>query len=142
MLIEDIEKRFLAEISQPEYRNGYIDENKEREILQVAILQGVSKDSAHAALVQVCQIRNCILESTVLHDIKEHLESVMGVKGSVSRTDFDRIVRTARQKMNGKRGDVQIKRMIVEVMEDSGLNKVRRGWFSNWYASLKRELGM
>jgi hypothetical protein len=32
--------------------------------------------------------------------------------------------------------------MIVTLMEDSGHNKVKTGWFKDWYARLKRELGM
>jgi hypothetical protein len=32
--------------------------------------------------------------------------------------------------------------MIVSVMEETGNNKVKKGWFSNWYATLKQDLGM
>ena len=42
----------------------------------------------------------------------------------------------------GKKNDVQVKRMVIEVMEDSGLNKVKTGWFSNWYAKVKKEVGL
>ena len=37
---------------------------------------------------------------------------------------------------------VEIKKMIITIMEDSGLNRVKTGWFSNWYAAMKRDLGM
>jgi hypothetical protein len=32
--------------------------------------------------------------------------------------------------------------MVVQVMESTGHNKVRTGWFSDWYAALKRDLGV
>jgi hypothetical protein len=44
--------------------------------------------------------------------------------------------------VGGKKSDRQVKTLIVQVMEDSGNNRVRRGWFGNWYVSLKRELGV
>ena len=44
--------------------------------------------------------------------------------------------------MQGKKNDREIKKMIVQVMEDSGMNKVKTGWFSNWYAAMKKDLGM
>ena len=44
--------------------------------------------------------------------------------------------------MQGKKNDREIKKMIVQIMEDSGMNKVRTGWFSNWYAAMKKDLGM
>ena len=36
----------------------------------------------------------------------------------------------------------QIKTMIVQVMEDTGNTKVKTGWFSDWYAALKKDLGV
>ena len=41
-----------------------------------------------------------------------------------------------------KKNDREVKRMIVTVMEETGNNKVKKGWFSNWYATLKQDLGM
>jgi hypothetical protein len=32
--------------------------------------------------------------------------------------------------------------MVISVMEETGQTQVKRGWFSDWYSSLKRELGM
>ena len=42
----------------------------------------------------------------------------------------------------GRKRSWEIKMMIVQVMEDTGYNKVKTGWFSNWYASLKKDLGL
>jgi hypothetical protein len=44
--------------------------------------------------------------------------------------------------MAGKKNDREVKRMIVTVMEETGNNKVKTGWFTNWYANLKKDLGL
>ena len=52
------------------------------------------------------------------------------------------IFQNAKRKISGKKNDIQVKRMIVEIMEDSGMNKVKTGWFSNWYSTMKKDLGI
>ena len=37
--------------------------------------------------------------------------------------------------------DVQCKRMVVEIIEDNAY-KTSKGWFSNWYTNVKKDLGM
>jgi hypothetical protein len=32
--------------------------------------------------------------------------------------------------------------MVIEEMENSGLNKVKTGFFSNWYTKAKKEVGL
>ena len=54
MSIEDIKKRFVDEIKLRAYDDKYVDKNEEREILQIAIQQGIGIDSARQALAQCC----------------------------------------------------------------------------------------
>jgi hypothetical protein len=35
-----------------------------------------------------------------------------------------------------------LKKIAVLVIEDAGLNRVKTGWFTDWYGAVKRELGM
>ena len=49
MSIDEIKKRFVDEIKLRAYDDKYVDKNEEREILQVAIQQGISIDSARSA---------------------------------------------------------------------------------------------
>jgi hypothetical protein len=142
MSIEDIKRRFVDEIKLRAYDDKYIDKGEEREILQIAIQQGISIDSARSALVQVCEHQGYVLESAVLAKAKNDIEAAYGNDGKIDRKEFDMIFASAKRAMLGKKNDVQIKRMLVEMMEDSGLNKIKTGWFSNWYADLKKELGM
>lgn len=135
---DEIKKRFVSEIELRGYDDKYIDRNEEREILQIAIQLGVSIDSARLALVQVCEDRGFIIESAIARQIKKDVE----VRGKVDRHEFEAIFVNARKAVQGKKNDRDIKKMIVNVMEDTGNNRVKTGWFSNWYANLKKDLGL
>lgn len=142
MSVDEIKKRFVSEIKLRAYDDKYIDKNEEREILQIAIQLGVNIDSARGALVQVCEDHSYVLESVVLKAVKDQVESAFGNDGKIDQKEFDLIFGNARRAMGGKKNDREIKKMIVTVMEDSGLNKVKTGWFSNWYTAMKQDLGM
>jgi len=136
-----IKKRLVEEIKLRAYEDKYIDRAEEREILQLAITLGVTVDSARAALVQVCEENGYVMETTIFKLIRDQIEAAAGNDGAVDRKEFDLIFVNTRAAVQGKKNDRAVKVMIVTVIEESG-NKVRKGWFSNWYADLKRELGM
>jgi len=142
MSLEEVKKRFVNEIKLRAYDDKYVDKNEEREILQIAIQLGVSIDSARSALVQVCEDGGYILESGVIKTIKDNVEAAAGDDGKIDQKEFDMIFAQAKKAMQGKKNDVQIKKMIVTVMEDTGNTKVKTGWFSDWYTTLKKDLGM
>ena len=142
MSVEDIKKRFVNEIKLRAYDDKYIDKNEEREILQIAIQLGVGIDSARSALVQVCDEHTYVMESQVHKMIKDQVESAFGNDGKIDQKEFDLIFANIRKAMQGKKNDREIKKMMIVVMEDTGMNKVKTGWFSDWYAALKRDLGM
>jgi hypothetical protein len=142
MSVEEIKKRFVSEIKLRAYDDKYIDKNEEREILQIAIQLGVSIDSARGALVQVCDDQGYVMESVILKQIKDQVESAFGNDGKIDQKEFDLIFGNIKRSVQGKKNDREIKKMIVTVMEDTGMNKVRTGWFSDWYTALKKDLGM
>jgi hypothetical protein len=142
MSIDDIKKRFVNEIKLRAYDDKYIDKGEEREILQIAIQLGVSIDSARGALVTVCEESSYILESVIVKEMKDQIETAAGNDGKVDQKEFDLIFQNCKRKMQGKKNDREIKKMIITVMEETGNNKVKTGWFSDWYTALKRDLGM
>ncbi|MBX9625697.1 MAG: hypothetical protein K2X82_17985 [Gemmataceae bacterium] len=142
MAVEEIKKRFVSEIKLRAYDDKYVDRNEEREILQIAIQLGVTIDSARAALAQVCEENGYALESVLLKGVRDQVEAAAGNDGKVDQKEFDLIFQNARRLISGKKTDREVKKMIVTVMEDSGNNRVKTGWFSDWYAALKRDLGM
>jgi hypothetical protein len=142
MSIDDIKKRFVNEIKLRAYDDKYIDKNEEREILQIAIQLGVSIESARGALIQVCDEHSYIMETVILKQIRDQVETAAGNDGMVDQKEFELIFGNIKRAMQSKKNDREIKKMIVTVMEDTGNNKVKTGWFSNWYAALKKDLGM
>ena len=142
MSVEEVKKRFVNEIKLRAYDDKYVDRNEEREILQVAIQLGVSIDSARTALAQVCDEAGYVLESGVLKAIRDNVEAAAGDDGKIDQKEFEMIFAQAKKAMQGKKNDNQIKKMIVQVMEDTGNTKVKTGWFSDWYSTMKKDLGM
>jgi hypothetical protein len=142
MSIDEIKKRFVNEIKLRAYDDKYIDKNEEREILQIAIQLGVSIESARGALIQVCDENNYVMESVMLKQIKDQVESAAGNDGKVDQKEFEMIVSNIKRTVQGKKNDREIKKMIVQVMEETGNNKVKTGWFSDWYTTLKKDLGV
>ena len=139
---EDIRQRFINEIKLRAFDDQYVDRQEEREILQIAISMNVDLDTARMALIQACQMQNYVLESEILNEMKTQLRVFAGNDGKVDEQEFTLIFQTMQAKVNGKATDNQLKKMIIEEMETSGLNKVKTGFFSNWYTKGKREVGM
>ena len=54
----------------------------------------------------------------------------------------DRLLADARAAAQGRKNDRELQKIAVLVIDDAGLNRVKAGWFTDWYSSLKRELGM
>ena len=137
-----IQARFIDEIKLRAYDDRYIDKNEEREILQIAIQLGVTIESARSALVQVCEDHGYVVESVLLKMMRDQVETAAGNDGKVDETEFSLIFQNVKRAANGKKNDRELKKMIVTVMEETGNNKVKTGWFSNWYTALKSDLGV
>ena len=142
MTLDEVKRQFVEQVKLRAYDDKYIDKNEEREILQIAIQLGVGVDSARAALVQVCDECNYVMETAILKQIKDQIETAAGNDGMVDQREFDMVFANIKRAVQNKKNDREVKRMIVTVMEETGNNKVKKGWFSNWYATLKQDLGM
>ncbi|MBV9122611.1 MAG: hypothetical protein JO112_04575 [Planctomycetes bacterium] len=141
MSLDEVKRRFVEEVKLRAYDDKYIDRGEEKEILQIAIQQGVGVDSARGALAQVCDTQGYVLESKVLHQIKELIETFAENDGKVDEKEFHDAVTTLKKSCQGKRNDNQCKKMVIEVMEENSY-KVKTGMFSNWYAKVKKDVGM
>jgi hypothetical protein len=141
MSLDEVKRQFVEQVKLRAYDDKYIDKNEEREILQIALQQGVTVDSARAALAQVCENNGYVLESRVLADVKELVETFASNDGKIDEKEFNDAVTTCKKKMQGKKNDIQVKRMVIEIIEDNGY-KTKTGMFSNWYAKVKKEVGV
>lgn len=142
MTTDDVKNRLVEEIHLRGYDDKYIDRNEEREILQIAIQLGVAVEAARADLAVVCASEGYIQESAVVRAMREQLAAVAGKGGRVDRGGFERVLVDAVRRVQGKKTDREVKKMLVTVMEDTGQNRVKAGWFRNWYKAVKREVGV
>ena len=138
----DLEKRIVNEIKARGYDDNYIDRGEQREIIQIAIELGWTLEDALAALTNVCRECSYVLESRLFKQIEEEIAKAVGDDGLVDRAEFDLILANVKRVVQGKKNDRELKKMLITVMEESGNNRVKKGWFRDWYAALKSELGM
>jgi hypothetical protein len=141
MSLEDVKKRFVEEVKLRAYDDKYIDKNEEREILQIAIQQGIGVDPARAALQQVCDTQGYVLESRVLSQLKDLVDTFASNDGKIDQKEFNDAVTTCKKACQGRRNDIQCKKMVIEIIEDNQF-RTSKGWFSNWYDRVKKEVGM
>ena len=141
MTLDEVKKRFVEEVKLRAYDDKYIDRNEEREILQIALQAGITVDSARAALAQVCESNGYVLESKVLTEIKDMIDIQAANDGKIDEKEFNDAVALTKKKTQGKKNDVQCKRMVIQVIDDNSY-KVKTGLFSNWFARVKKEVGM
>ena len=141
MDLDAIKKEFVEQVKLRAYDDKYIDKTEEREILQGALQKGIGVDSARSALAQVCESQGYILESKVRDELKDFLDTMAGNDGKIDEKEFNDAVSLCKKATQGKKNDVQCKRMVIEVIDDNAF-KIRTGWFSNWYARIKKEVGV
>ena len=141
MTLDEVKKRFVDEVKLRAYDDKYIDRNEEREILQIALQAGITVDSARAALAQVCESQSYVLESRVLSEIKDMIAIQAANDGKIDEKEFNDAVALCKKKTQGKKNDVACKKMVIQVIEDESY-KVKTGLFSNWYARVKKEVGV
>ena len=141
MHLDDVKRQFVEQVKLRAYDDKYIDKNEEREILQIALQMGVTVDSARAALAQVCENHNYVLESRVLADVKDLIETFANNDGKIDEKEFNDAVTTCKKGCQGKKNDLQCKRMVIEIIEDNNF-RVKTGLFSNWYTRVKKEVGV
>ena len=141
MSLDDVKRQFVEQVKLRAYDDKYIDKAEEREILQIALQQGVTVDSARAALAQVCESNGYVLESVALKAVKELIEIQAGNDGKIDEKEFNDALAMLRTRTQGKKNDLQCKRMLVEMIDDNNF-KIKTGLFSNWYSRVKREIGV
>jgi hypothetical protein len=141
MSLDEVKRQFVEQVKLRAYDDKYIDKNEEREILQIAIQQGVTVDSARAALSQVCEANGYVLESKALAQVKNVVETFAGNDGKIDEKEFQDAVTICKKETQGKKNDLQCKKMVIEIIEDNSY-KVKEGMFNHWYSKAKKEVGM
>jgi hypothetical protein len=141
MSLDDVKKRFVEEVKLRAYDDKYIDRTEEKEILQIAIQQGISVDSARAALAQVCESNGYVMESRVVSEVKDLIETFAQNDGHIDEKEFKDSVTTCMKRCQGKKNDIQCKKMVIEIIEDNSW-KVKQGMFNHWYDKIRKDVGL
>lgn len=139
---DQMKARLLNEVTLRGYDDNYIDRDEEREILQIAIQSGMDMAAARAVLTQACQDQGYVVETAVLKQVRDQIETAAGNDGKIDQKEFELIVGNAKRAMGEKKTLREVKKLVVTLMEDTGNNKVKTGWFTDWYAALKKDLGV
>jgi hypothetical protein len=140
MNLDEVKRQFVEQVKLRAYDDKYIDKNEEREILQMALQHGVTVDSARAALAQVCEAQNYVLESVALKAVKEMIEIQANNDGKIDEKEFGDAVALLKVRTSGKKNDLQCKRMVIDIIEENNY-KIKTGLFSNWFNRVKKEVG-
>jgi hypothetical protein len=139
--VDDVKKRFVEEIKLRAYDDKYIDRKEEREILQIAIQAGITVDSARAALAQVCEAQDYVVESKVLNQLKDILDTSASNDGKVDEREFNDAVSNCKKWTKGKKNDQACKKMVAEIVIENNY-KMGQGWFNKWFDKVKKEVGL
>jgi hypothetical protein len=138
--LDDIKKQFVEQVKLRAYDDKYIDRKEEREILQLAVQNNLSVDSARSSLAQVCEAMDYVLESKVLTQLADVLETSAGNDGQIDEKEFADAVLNCKKWTKGKKSEQQCKKMVIEIIDEKAY-KTSKGWFSDWYSTIKKEVG-
>jgi hypothetical protein len=139
---QNIKERFVEAIRHRAVDDRYIDQNEEREIVQIALEVGMSRDAAHAELAQVCSENGYILETDIARVLRKRLDDVVGRDGMIHSRGFHTLFTVAQEMAGGRQSDRHLKRLVLTVIEDEPTVRIHSRWPWNWHKSLRRELGL
>lgn len=123
------------------FDDKYIDTIEERDILQQGLGLGMTVDQARQALMSTCRSQGYILESEISRDFLAKLEFFAIRDNGLTRRTFDEACALGMGLVGKIKGEIAVRRMHCRLIDDHGL-RIRKGWFFNWYASMKRGLGL
>jgi hypothetical protein len=144
---EELTRRFLDEIKLRAFDDKYLDRREEREILQYAISSGIDLEVARGAFLEACRQRGFLVESILLEDVKRRLNAVSdggnssaSVQPLLTEDRAQSAIAWLSEQLHGIRGLHDCQRLVIEQIE-CGPYRLQTGWFSNWYALLKKKAG-
>ena len=141
MSSEGLKKKFVEQVKLRAYDDKYVDKAEEKEILTSAIDDGISVASARAVLMQVCEQNGYILESKLVADAKDLLDTFVGNDGKVDEKEFNDTVATLRKRVDGKKTDLELKRLLLTMMQEHQM-RAKTGMMSNWHKKALKEAGL
>ncbi|CAK0769186.1 conserved hypothetical protein [Gammaproteobacteria bacterium] len=137
MDIEAVKKRFIEEIKLRAYEDRYVDREEEKEILKIAIQEGIGVDSARLALQHVCAYSEYILETSLDQKAKELLEQFVKNDGQVDKKEFNDAVSMIHSAAKGRLSQVMCQKKIKQIMTTNSWG-AREGFLKGgrWFSEI------
>jgi len=142
MTLDEIKRDLERDVLARGLDDSYIDRDEEREILQIALQRGLNLEASQQALRDVCAERDYVLESDVLKRIHADVLAGLGKDGKIDRREFERAVISAQVAAKNRKSDDDIRRWLVQYLDELGQHRIKTGLFRNWYWSMKKRLGL
>ena len=142
MNLDDVKKRFVDEVKLRALRRQvHRPPARSARSCRSPCNRASASTRPVGALAQVCEAQDYVLESKVLDQLKDILDTSAGNDGRIDEKEFNDAVLNCKKWTKGKKNDVQCKKMVIEMIDETAY-KTSQGWFSNWYANVKREIGL
>lgn len=136
MTTSSVIDRLNHEIGLRTFSDRFLDREEEREVRLIA--ERMSLEGIEAHIQEICQKQSIIREASLRSQIELQIESLFGKAGKIDEPGFIAVCAAVnRDQIIPER---EVKKIVISVMQDLKRTNVRRGWFSNWFTSLKNEL--
>lgn len=143
MTVADVRELFVREIEHRARADRYIDRDEEREIVQIGLQLGLGIEKTRAELHSICIERGYFVETAAVRAIQIELRRILqanprGLNGG----DYAAVLGFAREKLQEHRGELEIRKIAMAVLEDTPETRLHLGWFGNWFERERRALGL
>lgn len=135
MSLEEIKKHFIEQIKLRAFDDKFIDKKEEKEILSIAIDQGITVESARKALVQVAEHLEYIVESKLDEYAKERFEAAIQKNKGVTKEAYLKIAKELSSMSNGILTNAKIREKLRSIIKDNAF-AIKEGMMQggNWYS--------
>jgi hypothetical protein len=131
--------RLVKEIGLRTFADKYLDRDEEREVIRIAGQLGLAEGEAAATVARVCASLGLVREELLRDTVRVALARE---PGKLDRAAFDRVAGAGMGIAQAVVSERDVRRVVIRLIDETNRANVKRGWFSNWYAELKEELGV
>ena len=142
MPVEEFKTQFKRIIQRRGYgADKYIDTREEADVLRDCVDEGIPLESARSVLREICAEQGHLLESDIKAKINMTLKASLSNDGKIDEEEFIQAVRVAVASCKNLQDETYCKRLVAQMIED-GEAPIKKGFLSNWFNKVKKEVGM
>ena len=143
MTLEQVRDEFGKRLDARPAGDRYLDRPWEREALRFALENSVTVDIARQALMEMCQDRGFLLESTILRDARHRLSVRAAANQKIDEREFLEVTAFIRDKLGNRLEEKSIHRMLCEIIEDNQY-PIHKGILGvdDWFDRVRKSAGL